>query len=615
LTILEGMNLAILVGAGLVAVSIFTSLVSFRVGAPLLLVFLLLGLGVGEDGLGLEFDNAAVAYFIGSVALAIILFDSGFGTQLRTFRVAAVPAIVLATLGVVLTSGITAAGARLLFGFGWLEALLVGAVVGSTDAAAVFFLLRVGGITVRERVRATLEVESGSNDPMAILLTLTLVTLLVEGWTDEPALALAGFFAQQFGLGIALGLAGGWLIAQIVNRVDLEPGLYPLMVLSLALLLFAAVNMIGGSGFLAAYVAGLVSGNVRLRGATGLRRFQAGMTWLSQIAMFLTLGLLATPSQFPQIAVPAVGLALILTLIARPVSVWLCLLPSGFNPREVAFIAWVGLRGAVSILLGILPLVYGLPQGQVIFNAAFLIVLTSLLVQGWTIRPLAKWLRLVSPPRHGPLERVELELPGTPDHELVAYRILDESPVARGMRIPRWARPSLIVRDGKRLDVHTAGRLQPGDYAYVFTSPRQVGRLDRLFASPRELRKDDPEIYGDFGLSPEALLSDVGRAYGFEPKPNDRDMTVRDFLHREFGSTVGPGDRLACGPVDVIVRSVNGEGRIEEVGLALEPAPQARAGLRRLRRPRALLEWFREHAKSIGVAGKRTGKRETRDRF
>ena len=348
--ILEGMNLAILVSAGLVAVSIFTSLISFRVGAPLLLVFLLLGLGVGEDGLGLEFDNAPVAYFIGSVALAIILFDSGFGTGLRTFRAAAVPAIVLATVGVVLTSGITALGARLLFGFDWLEALLIGAVVGSTDAAAVFFLLRVGGITVRERVRATLEVEFGSNDPMAILLTLTLVTLLVgQRGTDEPALTLAAVLAQQFGFGIVLGLAGGWLIAQIVNRVDLEPGLYPLMVLSLALFLFAAVNMIGGSGFLAAYVAGLVSGNVRLRRAAGLRRFQAGMTWLSQIAMFLTLGLLATPSEFPAIAVAAVGLALFLILIARPVAVWLCLLPFGFNRREVTFIAWVGLRGAVSI--------------------------------------------------------------------------------------------------------------------------------------------------------------------------------------------------------------------------------------------------------------------------
>jgi cell volume regulation protein A len=588
------MNLAILVGAGLVAVSIFTSLVSFRVGAPLLLVFLLLGLGVGEDGLGLEFDNAAVAYFIGSVALAIILFDSGFSTQLRTFRVAAVPAIVLATVGVVLTSGITAVGARFLFGFEVLEALLIGAVVGSTDAAAVFFLLRVGGITVRERVRATLEIESGSNDPMAILLTLTLVTLLVEpGWTDEPALTLAGFFAQQFGLGILLGIGGGWLIAQIVNRVDLEPGLYPLVVLSLAVFLFAAVNMIGGSGFLAAYVAGLVSGNVRLRGAAGLRRFQAGMTWLSQIAMFLTLGLLATPSEFPAIAVAAVGLALILTLIARPVAVWVCLLPFGYNRRDLTFIAWVGLRGAVSILLAILPLVHGLPQGQVIFNTAFIIVLTSLLVQGWTVRPLAKWLRLVSPPRHGPLERVELELPGTPHHELVAYRILAESPVARGMRIPRWARPSLIVRDGKRLDVHTAGRLQPGDYAYVFTTPRQVGRLDRLFASPRELRTDDPEIYGDFGLSPDAVLSELGRAYGFEPKPEDRDMTVRDYLHREFGATVGPGDRLACGPVELIARSLDPEGRIEEVGLALEPADQARVGLQLLRRPRRILDLLR----------------------
>src|SRR5688500_12722770 len=229
---LDGMYLAILIGAGLVALSILTSLLSFRLGAPLLLAFLALGLVAGEDGLGIEFDNAPLAYFVGSLALAVILFDSGFSTRWRTIRAAAAPAAVLATLGVALTALVTAVGAWLLFGMAPREALLVGVIVSPTDAAAVFFLVRTGGLVLQERVRATLEIESGSNDPMAIFLTLMLVELIAgrggwDGSLDELALSLA----LQVGIGAVLGLAGGWLLVQAANRVDLEQGLYPLLVL------------------------------------------------------------------------------------------------------------------------------------------------------------------------------------------------------------------------------------------------------------------------------------------------------------------------------------------------------------------------------------------------
>lgn len=513
---LDAMNIAILVAAGLVVISIVTSLVSFRVGAPLLLIFLGIGLAAGEDGLGIPFSDAPAAYFIGSVALAIILFDSGFGTRVQTIRAAAWPSVTLATVGVLLTTGLVGVVAHQFLGFGWLEGMLMGAIISSTDAAAVFFLLRVGGITLRERIRSTLEIESGSNDPTAIFLTLTLVEFLAGGAAEGLSWGLAKSFVIQMGLGGMFGFFGGQVIVQVINRLTLDRALYPIVMLSLALVLFAAVNMVGGSGFLAVYVAGIVAGNSRMQAEAMVRRFQAGLTWLAQITMFLVLGLLATPSRFADVALPAIVLALFLALVGRPLAVWLCLLPFGFSRNETTFVAWVGLRGAVSILLAILPLVGGLPNGEAYFNIAFIVVLTSLLIQGWTVRPLARWLGLIVPPQFGQLERIELELPGQASHELVAYRIRANSAVTSGERIPRWARPSLVIRDGHSMKFHRAGRLQPGDMVYIFTQPKQVYLLDRLFAGKLPVEADDREFYGDFGLDPDAKLSAVAEAYGFE---------------------------------------------------------------------------------------------------
>ena len=253
---LETMYLAILVGAGLIMAAVFTSWFAFRFGAPILLIFLGVGLVAGEDGLGLAFDNAGAAYFLGSVALAIILFDSGFGTKLSAFRQAARPAIVLASFGVVLTTGLVGLAARLVFGFPWLQSFLLGAVVSSTDAAAVFFLLQVGGIHLRDRVRSVLEVESGCNDPIAIFLTVTLVELITLG-TPHGGLTATFIlaFVREIGLGLALGLAGGFIIVRLVNRLELESGLYPIVVLASALVLFGVAGTLHCSGFLAVYVA------------------------------------------------------------------------------------------------------------------------------------------------------------------------------------------------------------------------------------------------------------------------------------------------------------------------------------------------------------------------
>ncbi len=576
----EAINLTILIGAGLIAVSTFTSLISFRIGAPLLLVFLVVGLAAGEDGAGLKFDDARAAYTIGALALAVILFDSGFNTNFRSVRAALGPALALATVGVILTAGLVGAAAHYLLDLPWMPALLLGAIVSPTDAAAVFFLLRVGGITIRDRVRWTLEVESGSNDPMAIFLTITLVEIIASGaGTETAAVAVIRSFAQQFSIGLLTGLGGGQMIMLVVNRLKLEAGLYPIVVLSMALCVFAATGMIGGSGFLAVYVAGLIAGNSRLHALAMLRRFQNGMTWFSQIAMFLTLGLLATPSQFLGIALPAVFLALFLTLIGRPIAVWLCLFPFGFSRNETTFVAWVGLRGAVSILLAILPVVAGLPNGRLLFNTAFVVVLTSLLLQGWTIRPMARWLGLIVPPRIGPVERVELELPGRASHELISYRIAPESPVARGERIPRWARPSLIVRDGRSLRLHEAGRLRAGDYVYIFAAPKLVHLLDRLFARPAALDPSDREFFGDFAIDPGSQMTDLAAAYGFAVAADEAKLTVADFIHRRLHGAVEIGDRVPIETVELIVRALDDAGEIASIGLAVEPSRAARPKL------------------------------------
>jgi cell volume regulation protein A len=569
--LVDWIYLVILVSAGLVVLSIFTSLIAFRFGAPLLLVFLLVGLGAGEDGLGLQFSDADAAYFIGSLALAIILFDSGFSTTLASFRQAAAPAVVLATLGVLLTAAIVALAAHFLLGIAWLQSFMLGAVVGSTDAAAVFFLLRAGRITLKEKVRATLEVESGSNDPMAIFLTVTFLALITgAGAMTNPVLEIVGGFSLQMGLGLLMGLLGGAAIVFIVNRVDLEGALYPVVVLACACSLFALTGMLGGSGFLAAYVAGLYSGNRRVRGAEGLRRFQAGMTWLAQITMFLVLGLYATPSAFAAAAPGALVLALVLIFVARPVAVWLCLLPFGFRREETTFVGWVGLRGAVSILLAMLPVIAGLPNGQLFFNTVFIVVIISLLVQGWTIRPLARWLRLIVPAAIGPVERVELELPGTAHHELIVYRVVNGSPVVRGKRLPRWARPSLVVRDGQSMRLYQAGHLQPGDYVYLFIAPRHARLLDRLFASPALLDADDREFYGVFQVDPAQPMASLAALYELTVDGADGSLSIGDYITRRLGGPPEVGDRVACGNVELIVRELDEEGRIAAVGISLE---------------------------------------------
>jgi cell volume regulation protein A len=572
---MDAIYIVTLVSMLLVLLATFSSLIAFRFGAPLLLLFLGIGLIAGVDGLGIVFDNGPVAYFVGSLALALILFDSGFGTSLQSFRQAAGPAVAAATFGVLVTAGLVGVAAHYFLGLTFIEGLLLGAIVASTDAAAVFFLLRVGGINIRDRVRSTLEVESGSNDPMAIFLTITLVQIVSSGVGFESlSVSLLLHFLKEMVLGVLFGMAGGLVIVGLVNRLRMERGLTPIFALALSLLVFSLTGAVGGSGFLAVYVAGLYAGNGHIRSEGTIRRFLEGVSWLSQIIMFLLLGLLATPSQFASIALPATGIALFLIFIARPVAMWLSLLPFNYARAETGFIAWVGLRGAVSILLAILPVIYRLENGMLYFNTAFIVVLISLVVQGWTIGPVARRLGLVVPPRIGPVDKVELELPGTAHHELLAYRVVPDSPVARGVRLPRWARPSLVIRDGQSMRYQFAGRLRAGDYVYLFISQRYPRLLDRLFASPAPVAEDDADFFGAFAIDPTRPAGELHEAYGPELLADEQDKTIGELMKARLGGRAEYADRVAFGPVELIVRDVDEEGEVTSVGISLTPEPQ-----------------------------------------
>src|SRR6185295_1594918 len=345
-----------------------------RFGAPLLLVFLIVGMLAGEEGVGgIKFDDVRTTYVVGSLALALILFDGGLRTRFATFRSVLAPSLTLATLGVLLTAMLTAPVAKYLVGVSWIEALLVGAVVASTDAAAVFFLINAGGLRLRPRVGATLETESGSNDPFAVLLTLLLVEYLKVG--DGSWLHVGKVLAEQAFIGTIVGILGGRAMVLVLNRANLAQGLHAPFVSVAVIVIFAFAAVFHGSGFLAVYLAGLVVGNRPVRAHNTLVVFLDAVTWLAQIVMFVLLGLLVWPGRLLQSIWPALAVAATLMFIARPLAVYLCLAPFRYPRRDIAFIAWVGLRGAVGIFLASIPLLVGVPNAFIYFDIAFVVVL------------------------------------------------------------------------------------------------------------------------------------------------------------------------------------------------------------------------------------------------
>jgi cell volume regulation protein A len=375
----------ILLGGALGLLSIIAGLISRRVGAPMLLVFLALGMLAGEDGvLGIPYDDFTSAYLIGSVALAVILLEGGLKTPLAMLRLAFWPAAVLATIGVAVTAAILGAFVSLVDGLPLVAALLAGSAAAPTDAAAVAVLLRRADAALPDRLRALLEVESGLNDPMSVFLTLLLLRLIAEPGSmgiGEAAL----MFSEEMAGGAVIGLAGGWVLAQLLKRLALEGSLAPVLVLTGGLAVFGLAQLLGTSGFLATYLAAIVSGATRHRARQEVEHFFEGMAWLAQIVLFLMLGLLVTPHDLPPYLPGAIIGAAVLILLARPVAVFACLIPFGFTMRETAFASWVGLRGAVPIYLSIIPGLVDPDRDKRLFASIFIVVIASLIVQGWTV--------------------------------------------------------------------------------------------------------------------------------------------------------------------------------------------------------------------------------------
>ena len=477
-------ELVLIAVATLLMLGVFASKASYKLGVPALLLFLGIGMLAGSEGIGrIEFDDVHAAQLLGIVALSYILFSGGLDTRWESIRPVLKEGIGLATVGVILTALIVGLAATWLFNLSLLEGMLLGAIVSSTDAPAVFGVLRSKRLHLRGRLKPLLELESGSNDPMAVLLTIALISVL-SGGPDTGPLALVTFFVLQVVVGGAIGLGVGRLLVMVLNRLHLEyDGLYPVLTLSAVLLIYASATYLGGSGFLAVYLAGLVMGKADFVHKRSLVRFHDGVAWLMQIGMFLVLGLLVFPSQLVPVAASSLVLSLLLIFVARPAAVFLTLAFSKMPLTEKTFVSWVGLKGAVPIIIATFPLLDGVPEADVMFNVVFFVVLTSVLVQGTSIPLLARLLRVEDAPQPAvPVHDPDLAWEGpsvsAETSNMLEVVLPDDTPVA-GKQIVQVGFPSnaLVIalhRDDRTLVPTGATTLLPGDHLVILAEEEAV---------------------------------------------------------------------------------------------------------------------------------------------
>ncbi|MCC7273160.1 MAG: potassium/proton antiporter [Alphaproteobacteria bacterium] len=592
---MEAIHQIIFAGALIVLASILAGRLSTRFGAPVLLVFLVLGMLLGDEGPGqVQFSDARAAYFMGSVALAVILFDGGLRTTRDNMRLAWAPATSLATVGVLATTMLTAVAVWFAVDLEPLEAFLIASVVASTDAAAVFMLMHLRGLDVNRRVGATLEVESGINDPMAIFLTLG-ATLLLDADRRYPDLMLLATFIWEMGIGLLAGWAGGHALVWLINRLQLAAGLYPILAVAGAVVIFGATLLVHGSGFLAIFLVGYVLGNRRHRGNQLIMRFSDALGWLSQIALFLMLGLFVTPSTLLPYVAPALIVSAVLLLVARPAAVWLSLWPFRFRTSEKLFIAWVGLRGAVPIYLAMIPLLHELPHAHTVFSVAFVVVIVSLVLQGWTLPLAARLTGVELPPETASADdRLDLDPLHRQSRELVGYRVAAGSAavghVPVELHLPADAAVVTVLRDDRVLRPEAGEPLAPDDLVLALARTETLYRLDRLFAAQvRPLHEAVELTLGDFPVDPATAIGTIVDFYGLPASVADRALRADAYVTDHLGREAVAGDAVPLGAAELVVRETV-RGRIERLGLRLDPetvrSPASRLG-RRLRALRA----------------------------
>lgn len=560
----------ILLAAVLLLVGILSSKLSARIGLPVLVLFLVIGMLAGESGIGgIAFDNPEGAHALGTLALAIILFDGGLQTPTASIRAVWKPASLLATFGVLVTALITGTAAAYILGLPLLEGLLLGAIVGSTDAAAVFSLLRNAGIHINKRLKSTLEIESASNDPMAIFLTVGLLEVLVNGM--QPGMGLLELFVMQMGVGAVVGLGIGWLSVKLINRIHLvASGLYPVLVAACGFLSFGVSANLGGSGFLAIFLTGVFIGNHRIVFQRSTFLFHDGLAWLSQIVMFVVLGLLINPLSLLDVWFEGLVIAAVLILVARPLAVAPVMKLFGFNTREISLVSWVGLRGSVPIILAIFPLMFGLEGAELIFNVVFFVVLVSASIQGTTLPIVARKLKLTEKPPALPAASLEITALEEVDADIVEYT-LSEQPRAAGRRLSQMALPdttvvAMITRGNEVIPPRGSTELHPRDHLFVVLRPETRPFVDCVFS-------DAPDkVSSDFSDQPLRLkgsttLGDLAHSYGFTLTEHD-ELTLDALLRAKLPVPLSAGDTLALDGMTLTVEGVLGE-RVTTVALQI----------------------------------------------
>ena len=558
---MEQISHALLVASLLLFAAVALSAVSTRMGVPSLLVFLAVGLVATElPGAPVVDIPVATAALIGNLALAVILLDGGLRTRFGTLRMVAGPALTLATLGVLITASAVGAIAVALLGLDWRYGLLLGAIVGSTDAAAVFALLGGGGLRLNERVEATLEVESGLNDPMAVFLTIATIELI--RMPGSGFATIAPMFAQQLLVGLAVGWALGRLLGRVVARIRLGEGLYVLLIQSGGLAVFAVASVLGGSGFLAIYLAGMIVANQRRHVTVDVLRVSDGFAWLAQAAMFLLLGVITDIEELLTVVTGEVLLVVLaLMLVARPLAAAICLLPFRYPRREVAFIGWVGMRGAVPIVLALFPLLAGLPQASALFHIAFLITLMSLLLQGSTLGAAARLAGVQRPLGSVALSSATLE-GGEPPREVVQFRVAEGSQASTvALAGIEWPEEVRLVEACRNDCIVAVERLRAGDLVTVIATEAALPELEVLFGPPAPV--------GELTLDPSASIGDLFEYYG-APLPADADPATRltEFVSRRLHRRASAGDVVDVNGLTLTVRQA-GHGVVHRVGLRL----------------------------------------------